>query len=199
MSASAAAAAHRAREHPTRDLLRGYPLRPRKMTPEEFKSAWEKTSGEPLTVFPISVFEGTGVSPQTQRFLSVAGLPGVGPNPNLWFDPGTSGILETASEMFDLPPEFERYRVIGSNLSGDPVVLCPDDSVAYLNHDMDLEEVYINKDVSVFAEAALFYPEFEPEESDRERLIEFLEKSDPRALEEGSFWSDEIAAWNEPD
>lgn len=169
------------------------------MTPEEFKSAWEKTSGEPLTVFPISVFEGTGVSPRTQRFLSVAGLPEVGPNPTLWFDPGSSEVLETVAEMLDLSPDFERYRVIGSNDSGDPVVLCPDDSVAYLNHDMRLEEVYINRDGAVFAEAALLYPGFEPEESDKERLIAFLEKSDPRALEEGSFWSDEIAMWNEPD
>lgn len=169
------------------------------MTPEEFKRAWENASGEPLSVFPVSVFEGTGVSPRTQRFLSVAGLPDVGPNPSLWFDPGSSEVLETVSEMWDLSPEYDSYRVIGSNMSGDPVVLCPDDSVAYLNHDMDLEQVYINKDVSVFAEAALLYPGFEPEESEKERFIEFLEKSDPRALQEGSFWSDEIAEWNEPD
>jgi hypothetical protein len=169
------------------------------MTPEEFKSAWEKKSGEPLSVFPISVFEGTGVSPQTQRFLSVAGLPEEGAAPYLSI--GTSGteVLETVSEMWDLEPEFDRYRIIGNNGSGDPIVLCPDDSVAYLNHDNDFEEVYINKDVSVFAEAALLYPGFEPEEPEKERFLAFLGKSDPRALQEGSFWSYEIAEWNEPD
>jgi SUKH-4 immunity protein len=169
------------------------------MTPEEFKAAWEKVSDEPLTVFPISVFEGTGVSPQTRRFMSVAGLPDVGPSPALWFDPGPGEVLETVSERWDLSPEFEKYRVIGTNIHGDPVVLCPDDSLAYLNHDMRLEEVYINKDVSVFAEAALFYPDLEPEESEKERLMEFLRTSDPRALEEGSFWSYEFAMWNDPD
>lgn len=106
--------------------------------------------------------------------------------------------METVSEMWDLAPEFDVYRIIGNNGSGDPIVLCPDDSVAYLNHDNDFEEVYINKDVSVFAEAALLYPGFEPEESEKERFIEFLGTSDPRALEEGSFWSYEIAEWNEP-
>jgi hypothetical protein len=168
------------------------------VTPEEFKSAWEKVSDEPPCVFPISVFEGTGVSPQTQQFMSVAGLPSVGPNPNLSFHPGPSEVLETVSEMWDLSPEYEKYRVIGFNIHGDPVVLRPDDSLVYLNHDMRLEEVYINKNVSVFAEAALFYPDFAPEESEKERLIEFLRTSDPRALEEGSFWSDEIAEWDEP-
>lgn len=74
------------------------------MTPEEFKSAWEKKSGEPLSVFPISVFEGTGVSPQTQRFLSVAGLPEEGAAPYLSI--GTSGteVWKLSVRCGTLPP-----------------------------------------------------------------------------------------------
>jgi hypothetical protein len=167
------------------------------MTPEAFKRAWEERSELPLVVFPLSVFEGTGVSAQTRRFLSEAGIPD-GAGPFLSFGPGYSDTLETASGLWELSSDFDRYWVIGSDGAGNPIVLCPDDSVAFLDHDGEFEECYINKDVSVLAEAALLCPAYESEEAAKERFIEFLRKWDPRALEEGSFWQYEIAAWTEP-
>lgn len=167
------------------------------MTPQEFKQAWEERSRSPLIAFPPSVFEGTGVSPQTRQFLTEAGLPEAA-GPFLMIDPPGSEVLVTAGELWELPPEFDAYRVIGTNGSGDPVVLCPDDSVAYLNHDNDFEECYINRNVAVLAEASLGFPGMEPTDAEKEAFIEFLRRSDPAALAEGSFWSYEIAAWSDP-
>jgi hypothetical protein len=167
------------------------------MTPEAFKRAWEERTELPLVRFPISLFEGTGVSAQTRRFLSEAGIPD-GAGPFLSFDPGYSNTLETAAGLWDLSPDFARYWVIGFDGAGNPIVLCPDDSVAFLDHDGEFEECYINKNISVLAEASLLCPGYEPEESAKERFIEFLKESDPRALEEGSFWYHEIAGWAEP-
>ena len=166
------------------------------MTPQEFIRAWQLGGRPPFDPFPVSVFAGTRVSPQTQRFLTEAGLPD-GAGPFLSFGPGYSDVLESASEAWDLPPEFEVYTVIGFDGAGNPIVLCPDDSVAYLDHDGDFEECYINKDVSVLAEASLLYPGYEPAESEQVRFIEFLRQSDPHALEAGSFWSYEIASWSD--
>lgn len=99
--------------------------------------------------------------------------------------------------MWDLPAELDGYRVIGFNGSGDPIALAPDDSVVFLNHDAYFEAHYINRDVSVLAEALLLYPGYQPPESERARFVEFLRQSDPRALDEGSFWSYEVAEWTD--
>ncbi len=166
------------------------------MTPQEYKRACEKAGLHPFAPFPVSAFAGTPVSAQTQRFLTEAGLPD-GAGPFLSFHSGDSAILESASEAWDLPPEFEVYTVIGSDGAGNPIVLCPNDSIAYLDHDRDFEECYINKDVSVLAEASLLAPGYEPTEPELARFVEFLRQSDPRALEAGSFWSYEIAQWSD--
>jgi hypothetical protein len=168
------------------------------MTPEEFKRAWEEQHSQPLIVFPPSAFEGTGVSPRTRQFLTQAGLPEAA-GPFLMIDSPGSEVLTTASELWELSPEYDDYWVIGSNGSGDPVVICPDDVIVYLNHDDDFAEVYVNRNVAVLAEASLRYPGYEAAASEQARFIEFLERSDPRALQAGSFWSYEIIAWNEAD
>lgn len=167
------------------------------MTPEEFKQAWEAQYPQPLIVFPPSAFEGTGVSPQTRQFLTRAGLPEAA-GPFLMIDPPGSEVLTTASELWELSPEYDDYWVIGSNGSGDPVVICPDDAIVYLNHDDDFTEVYVNRNVAVLAEASLLYPGYEAAESEQVPFIEFLRQADPRALEAGSFWSYEVASWSDP-
>jgi hypothetical protein len=168
------------------------------MTPEEFKRAWAAQSDWPLIVFPPSVFEGTGVSQQTREFLTEAGLPeAVGPF--LMIRSPGSTTLTTASEEWELSPEFDDYWVIGNNGAGDPIVLCADDVVVYLGHDNDFEEFFINRNVAVLAEASLRFPGMEPTDAEKEAFIDFLRRSDPDALVEGSFWSYEIAAWSDPE
>lgn len=166
------------------------------MTPTEFKHAWEERYRSPLIVFPPSAFEGTRVSPWTRRFLSEAGLPDA-PGPFLMIDQPGPGSLTTAAELWELPSEFESYWVIGIDGAGNPVVLCANDAVVYLNHDNDFEEWYINRDVSVLAEAALRWPGMRPTDAEQESFIGFLRQEDPKALEERSFWKYEIAAWSD--
>lgn len=124
------------------------------ISPTEFKLAWDDTLFA-LVPSPENLFEGTGISAETQRFLTEAGLPRRAA-PTVAFGP-PDDALQTVTEDWDVSDFFSRYRVIGSNGSGDPIGLTPDGSVVYLNHDAGLEEVYVNKDVPALAETLLRY------------------------------------------
>jgi hypothetical protein len=175
------------------------------MTPAEFERAWGDDSMFPLIAYPDEIFEGTGISAENRRFLTEAGLPERAA-PYLGFEP----TEESLPELWDLPESFAKYTIIGNNGSGDPVVLTPAGSVMYLNHDDDMAEVYINKDVATLAEALLRFRNLILEAQrvggedayldhripvDLQRGFEaFLREADPRALEADSLWGGEVLA-----
>jgi hypothetical protein len=177
------------------------------MTPAEFERAWGEDSMFPLVAYPEGLLDGTGISAENQRFLEEAGLPEAAA-PALDFGP----TEETLPERWDLPDSFAKYTIIGDTGSGDPIVLTPAGSVVYLNHDNEMEEVYINKDVPTLAEALLRFRNLIQETQrvggedayveDRipaglQRGFEsFLQQADPHALEPDTLWGGEvIAAW----
>lgn len=175
------------------------------MTPAEFEHAWGDDSMFPLVAWPDEAFEETGISVENRRFLTEAGLPEAAA-PYLDFGP----TEETLPERWDLPESFAKYTIIGDTGSGDPIVLVPDGSVAYLNHDDDMAEVYINKDVPTLAETLLRFRNLIQEAqrvggkdayvegrvpADLQRGFEtFLRQADPRALEQDSLWGGEVLA-----
>ncbi len=102
----------------------------------------------------------------------------------------------------------EQFVVIGSNGSGDPIVLNVAGEVFYLNHDNDFAKHYINKDVQTQAATLLIYrslirraqEQCGPDawldgEVPKEMTAAFVDKLaniDPRALEMGSMWFEEV-------
>ncbi len=161
----------------------------------------------PLVAYPEGFLDGTGVSAENQRFLEEAGLPEAAA-PALDFGP----TEETLPERWDLPDSFAKYVIIGDTGSGDPIVLTPAGSVVYLNHDSEMEEVYISKDVPTLAETLLRFRDLILETqriggqsayvdgqvpADLQRGFQaFLQQADPRALEPDTLWGGEvIAAW----
>jgi hypothetical protein len=177
------------------------------MTPAEFERAWGDDSMFPLVAYPEDVFDGRDLSAENQRFLTEAGLPEAAA-PALDFGP----TEETLPERWDLPDSFVKYTIIGDTGSGDPIVLTPAGSVVYLNHDDDMAEVYINKDVPTLAETLLRFRNLILETQrvggedayvddrvpvDLQRGFEaFLRQADPRALEQDGLWGGEVlGAW----
>ncbi len=104
---------------------------------------------------------------------------------------------------------------IGSNGSGDPIVLLTDGQVGYLNHDAGFAPHYINRDLPTLAEALVRYRQLIDDTVEavgpegfldglvpshlREVWIGFIRSADALALEPGSMWAEEIAMWSRSD
>lgn len=181
------------------------------MTPpfDQLRAQWEQAEG-PFLRFPARAFQDVRLSPTTVRFLTEVGLPRQAA-PFLDFEAPKAGRLPTADESFNLEPEFAAHYVLGTNGSGDPIVLAPDSSVIYLNHDADLAPVYMNKDVQTLAESLLRYWHLITETLRlhgpdaylegrvpphlRTEFVAYLQAADPQAFAEDSMWAGEIASW----
>src|SRR5260370_1394397 len=79
---------------------------------------------ESLVVYPPDSLAGVTVSDESRTFLTSVGLP-ESAAPFLDFAGPKNGVIQTAAKLWQLTPEFNRYLVIGSNGSGDP--LCIDE------------------------------------------------------------------------
>src|SRR6185295_19068815 len=119
--------------------------------------------------------------------------------PFLNFAPPKKGTLPRASEtLWHLTPDYARYRVIGSNIAGDPV--CIDEQaegqIVYLIHDNYFERILMASSVFTLAECLLLFRAFIREVADTgdtipteriEKLIKQLSVADPAA---GGFWTE---------
>jgi hypothetical protein len=180
------------------------------MTPAEFRARWE-TDNDPVIVFLPSSLEGILIPDDAMRFLLEGGLP-KDAAPFLSFNSPTNGPLPTAAQKWHLQTGFSRFRVIGSNGSGDPICLDEADkgSVVYLNHDKGFARVFINQSVCQLAESLLTYRHFVSLTNERGGEDAFLEgnippdlhlwverelrRIDPQALQPDSFWKNELEA-----
>lgn len=176
------------------------------MTPEDFKWLWE-ADGEQLVPIPAAELASIEMPASTREFLALAGLPEEAA-PFLSFSPSSRGqALDSIRTAMNRPD----VLVVGSNGAGDPVAIRPDGVLVYLNHDDSFAELYINKDVEMFAETSLrmrrlifaaqqaggpdaYLDGFIPEAL-REDFRAFLEVNDPQALEPRALWSEEISGW----
>jgi hypothetical protein len=171
------------------------------ITPDEFKKTWCE-AGDELARFSSEDFSFGHLPIETVQFLQAIGLPRDA-TPFLSFGPRTRPVFPENLRA-------EGHVPIGSNGSGDPVVIAPDGRVQFLNHDCDFAPCYINKDVQTLAEALLRYRRLVkqalrmvgpdaylngqiPRSLQRE-FVSFLQENDPQALQADAMWGAELAA-----
>ena len=178
------------------------------LRPENFKKLW--TEGEDrLVSFPQELIDELLISKDEKIFLVEAGLPEEA-SPFLTFGQTTKEFLAPVNKVWGLPDDYNRYRIIGSNVSGDPI--CIDQltygAVVYLNHDMQFKSVLINSSVIYLAESLLAYRELVNEairingaeaymDGDipivlLDKTVKTIQQIDKEAFVEGSFWYDTL-------
>jgi hypothetical protein len=168
------------------------------MTADEFAEKW-RDGTDVLARFPLSLLNQYPLGFADKHFLLVAGLP-TEAAPGLSFGPEYASHFATDTGM-----------QIGSNGSGDPLVLTADGEIQCLNHDREFAISYVNRDLGALAEALLRYRQLIDETCQelgpdafldglvpvrlREVWARFLESMDPAALQSGSLWAEEAATW----
>jgi hypothetical protein len=175
------------------------------MDAEEFKIAWGMEGGS-LVRFCEDDLAGANLPSETRSFLLEAGLPSEAA-PFLTFAPEKLGWIPQSSR----PAGFDTYIAIGSNGSGDPVVVASSGAILYLNHDRNFTPIYINRDVATLAESLLRYRSLILETQRvggpdayldgavpahlRDDFVNYLTAADPKSLEAGAMWTEELASY----
>jgi len=176
------------------------------LSPKEFVSAWGKN--DPLIRFRKRSLEPLALADEDKEFLSQAGLPDSAA-PLLSFTAPKSGELPTVADQWNQPEKFRRYRVIGSDGSGNPIAIDEErkGEVVYLDHDDKFARTFMNTTVRQLAESLLVYRDMvrdlvathgEDALQDgvmppkaRKQLHQQLKKIDPalrEALKKESYW-----------
>ena len=173
----------------------------RKMKAHEFKIKWT-TEDDNLEPFDLKRIEELGITDQSKDFL-ITGLPSEAA-PFLSFGHSDDANLQSVNEVWDLPIEFECYKVIGSNGYGDPICInVNNNSIVYLNHDDEFGYVYMNSSVEQLAHFLLIFRDFieKVNTSPQTQLsgilkntINEMNKIDETAMIEGS-WEDELRSF----
>jgi len=159
---------------------------------EQTKTLWAELN------VPLYKVEVTSLDDRSREYLRTVGFPEEA-EPGLDFTDLT-GNLFTHTQLYtrDDFPALDQYLVIGATGDGNPV--CIDSvgsSVVYIDHDNGFEAVFINSDLPSFnycmaqysrtcrAEGGLTLPGIKALELE-------IQKTDPRAIEESTFWTDAI-------
>ena len=171
------------------------------ITAQQFKQRWESVGPDRLVSFPKESLADVRLSADARSFLIEAGLPEQAA-PFLDFGPPKSGTLERVSVVWHQPTEFGRYRIIGSNGSGDPVCLDEEreGQIVCLNHDNRFESVLMAASVFTLAECLVELRDLitgagGTEDVTQEQyaaLLARLQSIDPAASPPGGYWEREI-------
>jgi hypothetical protein len=175
------------------------------ITLQEFKRRWENVPDDWLISFPESSFANVRVPPDARTFLVEAGLPAEAA-PCLDFGPPKNGALERVSTTWHQAPEFDRYRIIGGNGSGDPVCLDEgtEGQVVYLNHDKRFERVLMASSVFSLAECLLEVRDVivkaggdteRVTQEEYDMLLARIRVIDPACSGNGGFWEQELGSF----
>jgi hypothetical protein len=156
------------------------------LTSYEFRKRWlSEDDSESLVVFPTNAVVDIAIPVDSKAFLTTGGLP-ESAAPFLDFRVPDHGALQTVAEMWQLAPEYNRYRVIGFNGSGDPLSI--DESfggqIVYLNHDFDFHRVLINSSVPQLAESLLAFRHLIRETQRRNGDDAYLDGDVPQDLQQ---------------
>lgn len=182
------------------------------MSPQEFIHQWESQELDGLSklvVYPAGALAGLSIPPDSIEFLTVAGLPDSAA-PCLGFGSIGPDWLPSVAETWRQPRHFSRFRIIGSNGSGDPICidLLAGAAVVYLNHDDAFDRIFMNTSAAHLAEFLLAFRSLVHESNTRigdeaffdgnipedvlRQCIKKMNSADPPAMSEGCFWHDEI-------
>ncbi|MGV1683994.1 SUKH-4 family immunity protein [Sphingopyxis sp. NJF-3] len=168
------------------------------MNAQDFKAAWE-AGGDTVYRYAADDFTVSQVPDEAEHFLTTAGLP-TEAAPCLSF--GKSSLDWVPEGV--LPEHLNSCLPIGSDGSGNPIVLDAEGTALLLDHDRGFEASYVNKDVATLAEALLRYRELIAEASQdadfdgelpevlRQRFADFLRKLDPQCLRPNQMWAGEL-------
>ena len=166
----------------------------------QFKAAWER-GGDTLLSFPEEQLAGATLPAETKEFLKLAGLPQEAA-PCLAFGPSS---LRWAAREAELA-SFNNYFPVGSDGSGNPLVIAQDGSILLLDHDRRFEPIYVNKDVQTLAACLLSYRASIDEAAAAgaeafygevpmqalEQLANEFSWRDPPSVSSGSMWAGEL-------
>jgi len=168
------------------------------MKAQDFKAVWE-ANGDTLYCYVADDFAVSQVPDETEHFLKTAGLP-TEAAPCLSFG---NRPLDWVPEGF-LPERLMSCLPIGTDGSGNPIVLDAEGTVLLLDHDGSFEPSYVNRDVATLAEALLHYRELIEEAAQgadfdgelpevlRQRFADFLRQLDPQCLRANQMWAGEL-------
>ena len=114
------------------------------MSPTEFQKIWVAEGDRLICCVPDRT-KVLQIPEESRLFLISPGLPEEAA-PGLTFLRTRDQLLQTISEVSHRPDEFRRYRIIGSDVFGDPI--CVDEQlngrVVYLNHEDEFLVGFIN-------------------------------------------------------
>lgn len=176
------------------------------LSPSEFVTRWR--SGD-LVCFSAKSVDGLTLASEDKAFLVQAGLPRDAA-PFLTFDAPKLADLPTVAEQYGVANEFQRYRVIGSDGSGNPIAIDENHQgeVVCLDHENRFARALLNGSVRQLAESLLAYRKLvedtqaesgpdafldgKTSAAGRKNLREELTRIDPAAVKPGCFWHAEL-------
>lgn len=176
------------------------------LSPTDFVARW---GADELVCFPAKAVDRLPIAAEDRAFLVQAGLPSDAA-PFLSFDAPRPAGLPTVADQWGAAVEFQRYRVLGSDGSGNPIALDEQSAgeVVSLNHEAGFARALMNTSVRQMAESLLAYrklvqdtqAEFGPDAfldgktsaAARKALKDELTRIDPAAVKPGSFWHGEL-------
>ncbi len=185
------------------------------ITPAEFVTKWRDypypveiaEMSKKLNKVSAAALAGIRTAPESAAFLTEAGLPDSAA-PCLSFNPDR---LPPLPAEYPVAQEFRRYRILGSDGSGNPI--CIDEelrsSVVVLEHDGGFRVQFMNSSVPQLAECLLAYRDFwgrlraagaDDDFIDYRRLPKDikewicaeLERIDKAGFAKGTFWASQV-------
>ena len=178
------------------------------LSPEEFADKWGTTLAA-LVPFPKAAIERVALSKEDRAFLTAAGLP-ESAAPFLSFESPQSDELPSVARTWGLAADFERYLLIGTDGSGNPIALdeAKGGEVVVLDHENSFSRTLMNTSVRQLAESLLAFrrlveetqAEFGPDAfldgktaaTGRDQLRQALTTIDPPAMQPGCFWPEQL-------
>lgn len=119
------------------------------MDAADFQAAWEAT-GDTLYRFPTETVSVSRMPESAKQFLESAGLPQEAA-PFLSFGPGGLDWLRRPGDDLD------RYYAVGTDASGDPLVVDEDGVVWLIDHEAPDHRTLVNSSVQALADCLLAY------------------------------------------
>ena len=125
----------------------------------DFSNKW-RSIGEEHIIADQSNQTKFNLGSAAMDFLFISGMPSEFQDLN--FDYLKEKSIQTVNEKWNLEnSNFDKYLAIGFNGSGDPVTINQNNQeLAYLNHDNEFQEIFINSNMKKFAQCVLRIQEF---------------------------------------
>ncbi|MGE5628392.1 MAG: SUKH-4 family immunity protein [Solirubrobacterales bacterium] len=181
------------------------------ITPKDFLDKWNKEVF-PLVNYDTDKIKSLRLDNDAKEFLIEAGLP-ESAAPFLNFESSDKGGSTKLKDKFNLDSFKEKYIYLGFTGNGDLICVIEESGeVVCIDHENENDETFINSSVPKLAECLLEYFEFGKkiksvngrraflEGNATEELLEWitkkLEEIDSAALNERSFWREELKRYN---